>query len=274
MSVGRLSFWQQNALFWNRSQLREQALSQSRALITAMGNVASNQARGLASIATQKALDRTKAAIQSALQDAQKSSQNAAAASGAAGAAKAAPTKSAPAIGTGTVPLSASTSLLALGIIPNGTITVSDNTFTTTYASNGKDTVGDLINAINAQKPGNANAAAWLDGKGHLVVSGRTDFDKISVGGGYAGQVGFGAKNSSFQPATPPKATVAPSASGGANSGASAAANSSTASGTNNAAGVSQSAPRNSAPALQSLGTAEFFLAANGQLGTTVNTLA
>ena len=47
------------------------------------------------------------------------------------------------------MPLSANTALLTLGIPKNGTITVSDGTNTTTFASTGTDTVGDLINAIN-----------------------------------------------------------------------------------------------------------------------------
>ena len=45
--------------------------------------------------------------------------------------------------GTGTVPVTASTSLITLGIIPNAKVTVTDGTNTTIYISTGKDTVGD-----------------------------------------------------------------------------------------------------------------------------------
>ncbi len=61
------------------------------------------------------------------------------------------------------MPLTASTSLVTLGIIAKGTITVGDGTNTTTYASTGSDTVGDLLNAINKNAYGNAQVAAWLD---------------------------------------------------------------------------------------------------------------
>ena len=97
----------------------------------------------------------------------------------------------APAIATGTVPLTASTSLVTLGIIAKGTITVADGSNTTTYASTGSDTVGDLLNAINKNAYGNAQVAAWLDSCGKLVISGKDDTSMITIGGTNAANVGL-----------------------------------------------------------------------------------
>jgi len=294
MSVGSISFWQQDQNFWNRVQKEDQTQATSAALITAMGDAITTRSQGLSSIANQTALNRVNtaltAAIQTQLQSAQSgstssssgsSTSSSSANSSASTSSAPVATFSSPAIGTGTVPLTAGTQLQSLGIIPGGAITVSDNTFTTTYTSTGTDTIGDLISAINSGKAGNANVAAWLDGNGHLVISGKTDFDSVTVGGAYAANVGFGASNDSFEPTTPPAATssstsssASGTASGASGTGTTASASSGTgtagSSGTTSASSTS-SGLLNSALALNTGGTAEFLLAANGLAGTLLN---
>ena len=101
------------------------------------------------------------------------------------------------------MPLTASTSLVTLGIIAKGTITVADGSNTTTYASTGSDTVGDLLNAINKNAYGNAQVAAWLDSSGKLVISGKDDTSMITVGGTNAANFGFATGHTFFQPTAP-----------------------------------------------------------------------
>ena len=193
-SLGSVSFWQQDQNYWNQAQQQAQSAAASTALITTMGNLQTNKVRGLASLANELALSRVNAQLQAALQSAQQTSQSGSSTSGS-------QTSSAgsPATGTGTAPLTAGTSLLTLGIPPTGTVTVSDGTNTTTYSSTGTDTVGDLVNALNQKNVyGNAQVAAWLNSSGQLVISGLNVTDPVSVGGTFASNVGFGAKNSSF----------------------------------------------------------------------------
>ena len=208
-SLGSVSFWQQDQNNWNQAQQQAQSAAASNALITAMGNLQTNKVRGLASLANELALSRVNAQLQAALQSAQQTSQSGSSTSGS-------QTSSAgsPATGTGTVPLTAGTSLLTLGIPPTGTVTVSDGTNTTTYSSTGTDTVGDLVNALNQPNVyGNAQVAAWLNSSGQLVIHGLNDTDPVSVGGTFASDVGFGANNSSFQPTAPTRAASTASAS-------------------------------------------------------------
>jgi flagellar hook protein FlgE len=61
----------------------------------------------------------------------------------------------APATGTGTNTMLATTTLLSLGINSGDQITVSDGTNTTTYTSTGSDTVQDLMDYINSGASGN-----------------------------------------------------------------------------------------------------------------------
>ena len=156
MSVQSLSFWQQDQNFWSQGKTQAQASAASDALITTMGSAVTNEVRGLASIANKSALDRVNTALTAAIQSVLQQSQ-----SGSSTSSRRHPrplpvppdfqvsSGPAPATELGTVPLSATTSLLTLGIPPSGTITVNDGTNTTTYASSGTDTVGDVINAIN-----------------------------------------------------------------------------------------------------------------------------
>lgn len=283
MSVGSISFWQQDANFWNRSQVETQSLAQSDALITVMGNAITAEAQGLASIANQTALNRVNsqltAAIQSAVHGtaASSTSSSSSSSSGSSTASGKAPVPGAPASGTGTAPLSTSTSLFTLGILAKGQISVSDGTKTTFYKSTGTDTVGDLINAINANVFGNANVAAGLNDKGQLVLTAKTNTATIIVGGAYAPNIGFGGGNNTFLPTAP--ASHAASATGSSSNAAAGAA----AAGTHSTAGssklsgstpASSGIPSNSAFALQTGGTAALLLASNGGAGSLVNLLA
>jgi hypothetical protein len=296
MGIGSISFWQQDQNYWTRVQQQDQTQSTSAALITAMGNAVTTRSQGLSSLANQTALSRVNTALTAAIQgelqatqsgstssSSNSSTSSSSASSSSSSSSTPVATFSSPAIGTGTVPLTAGTQLQSLGIIPGGAITVSDNTFTTTYVSTGTDTVGDLINAINTSTGGNANVAAWLNSSGDLVISGKTDFDSVTVGGAYALNVGFGASNDSFQPTTPPSATSSTSSSsnssGSATSSSATGSSSSSGTGTAGSSGTTStgSAPSgllNSSLALQTGGTAEFLLASNGLAGTLLNMIA
>jgi flagellar hook protein FlgE len=107
------------------------------------------------------------------------------------------------ATGTGTVPnLTDSTTLLSLGIAAGDKIKIGDGTNTTTYTSTGTDTVGSLINAINAGTAGNAAVTATLK-NGNLVLTGNNDTATISVtgtGANDASDLGFGTGNNTFSP--------------------------------------------------------------------------
>jgi hypothetical protein len=272
-SVGSTSFWQQDQDFWNQAQSSAQSSALSNTLISAMGDLMSNQAKGLAAISTKEAQTRVQAQLVAALQSAVQASQ-----AGSSGSASNTSNNGSPAIGTGTVPLSTSTSLLTLGIPENGTITVSDGTNTTTFSSTGTDTVGDLINAINNPNVAtNAQVTASLDSSGHLVLTGANDKDSVSVGGVFASDVGFGGKNDSFQPTAP---TTNSSTASAASSSSSTAASST--SGASSSTGSSITTPSsapaavlfNSSYALQTGGTAETLLASTGQVGSLLNRFA
>jgi hypothetical protein len=282
MGIGSISFWQQDQNFWSQAQSQSQSSAQSDALITAVGSLMTNEVKGLASIANKSALDRVNAqftaALQSAVQSATASPDASTSSSSSVGS---------PAIGTGTVPLSANTSLITLGIPAGGKITVSDGTNTTTYASTGTDTVADLIGAINKTVYGNAQVNATLNDSGQLVLTGNSVTDSVTVGGLFASNIGFGTTNSSFQPTAP----TAPTSSTASSSGTAGSSTTSTSSSSSSAAasstssassstGSSTTAPTNSAVffnssyALQTGGTAETLLAGSGLGGSLLNLLA
>jgi hypothetical protein len=287
MSVGSISFWQQDANYWNRSQTETQSLAQSDALITIMGNAITAEAQGMASIANQTALNRVNtqltAAIQSVLQGSTASSTASTSASSTGSSASAstssgsAPVPGAPASGTGTAPVLTSTSLFTLGILAKGQITVSDGTNMTTYTSTGTDTVGDLINAINANVFNHANVAAGLNGKGQLTLTAKDSTATIFVGGAYAPNVGFGGSNDKFLPTAPAPVAASPSSSSPNAAAGSAAAGTNHATGSSKQSGstpTSSGIPTNSAFALQTGGTAALLLASSGGAGSLVNLLA
>ncbi len=266
-SIGSISFWQQDQNYWSNVQAENQAQSASTALISSMGAAVSNEAQGIASITNKEALDRVNAQLTAALQSAVQASQ------GTSSSGATSPTTGSPATGTGTVPLSPTTALLTLGIPQNGTITVSDGTNTTTYASTGTDTVGDLIYAINNPNiAANAQVTATLNSSGQLVLTGKNDTDSISVGGVFASNVGFSANNDSFQP-TAPTPSFSSSSSSTASSSTSTASNSA-ASSTAGSSASSTGILNNSALALQTGSTAETLLSNSGLTGSLVDLLA
>jgi hypothetical protein len=254
-SIGSVSFWQQDQNYWQTVQTENQATSATSALISSMGSAMTTKARGIASIANQEALARVQAQLTDALQSALAQTQ----AASASGSSSTSPNGS-PAIGTGTVPVTAATSLTTLRIPPNSTFTVSDGTNTNTYTSTGTDTVADLINGLNATGPTAANVVTYLDNSGHIDVTGTNNTVSVSVGGTFASNIGFGAENDSFQP-------VAPAASSSSSSGSSSSSSASSSSGTRTAPASLQNTATafNSSAALQTGSTAESLLG-NGTL--------
>jgi hypothetical protein len=284
-SVGSVSFWQQDQNYWSQVQQNNQTLSQNSTVISQMFGASTTLATGLASIANQTALSRVNtaltAAVQSALNPSSTSSSPSSSASTASSSTSSpstsAVTFAAPATGTGTVPLTSGTSLPGLGFLTRGNFTVSDGTYTTTYQSTGSDTVGNLISALNANAPGNAQVTAYLNGSGNLVIASKNLTDTVSVSGDYASALGFGSNNSTFTPTAPASAassTSAASSSSGTSTGSSSSGSSSGASSTGASASPPSGIPLNSAFALQTGGTAELLLASNGSSGSLVNLLA
>jgi len=278
ISVGSGSFRQQDQNFWARSQQITQAQTLSSTVIDQMFGASSTLTTGLASIANQTALDRVNTALSAAVQGAlnpgstastasspTSSSASSASSASSSSSAAAAPVVAAPAIGTGTVPLTSGTSLLGLGFLTRGNFTVSDGTYSTTYQSTGTDTVGDLISAINSGAPGNAQVRAWLNGSGNLVITSQNKNDTVSVSGDYAAALGFGSTNATFAPTKPP-----PISHPVVSSSTSATSGSASKSTATPASGIAS----NSALALQTGGTAELLLASSGLAGSIVNILA
>ena len=273
-SVGSVSFWQQDQNFWNQAQASSQASAASDALISAMGSLMANQAKGLASIATKTAQDRVNAQFKAALQSAEQTLT----ASSATSSSSQASSIGAPATGTGTVPLTATTALITLGIPGNGKVTVNDGTNTTTYTSTGTDTVADLITAINKTAYGHAQVTASLNATGQLVLIGNNVTASITVGGLFASNIGFGPSNSSFQPKapTPSTATTASSSTTSGSSGSSTTSSAASSASSSTASSTLAAKPVlfNSSYALQTGGTAETLLASSGLSGSLVNLLA
>jgi hypothetical protein len=279
-SIGGVSFWQQDQNYWASAQQGGQNQAQSAAVISQMFGASTTLATGLASIANQTALDRVNtaltAAVQSALNPSSTSSTTSSSASTASSSTSSASTPAvtfaAPASGTGTVPLTSGTSLLGLGFLTRGNFTVSDGTYTTTYQATGTDTVGNLIGALNANAPGNAQITAYLNGSGNLVITSKNLTDTVSVSGDYASALGFSSSNSTFTPTAPPPPPSAASATSGSSSTSS--GSSSSASSSSGSASPSSGIARNSALALQTGGTAELLLASSGLTGTLLDMLA
>src|SRR5580704_7654660 len=224
-SVGSVSFWQQDQNYWTRVQQSDQKQSQSATVISQMFSASSTLATGLASIANQTALDRTNnaltAAVQSVLNPSSTSSSSSTASSSTSSASNPTVTFAAPATGTGTVPLTSGTSLPGLGFLTRGNFTVSDGTYTTPYQSTGSDTVGDLVSAINANAPGNAQVTAYLNGSGNLVITSKNLTDTVSVSGDYASALGFGSNNATFAPTAPSPPPSSPASASGSSTSSS-----------------------------------------------------
>jgi hypothetical protein len=292
-SIGGVSFWQQDQNYWSSAQQDSQTQAQSATVINQMFGASTTLATGLASIANQTALSRVNTALTAAVQSALNTASSSSSTSSASTSSTTSPstsasstptvTAAAPATGTGTVPLTSGTSLLGLGFLTRGNFTVSDGTYSTTYQATGSDTVGDLVSAINAGAPGNAQVAAWLNGSGDLVITSKNLTDTVTVSGDYAAALGFGSSNATFTPTAPsppPSGTSATSGSSSSSSssststGSSSSGSSSSTSSTSTSASPSSGIPINSAFALQTGGTAELLLASSGSAGSIVNLLA
>jgi hypothetical protein len=285
-SIGSVSFWQQDQNYWSKTQSDASQQATSASVIDNMFGASTTLATGLASIANQTALNRVNTALTAAVQSAlnpsstsSSSSSSTSSSSNSSVASAATPplvTPPSPATGTGTTTLTGGASLYGLDYTISGTFTVSDGNNTTTYTMAQGDTVGDVINAINSNAAGNANAFAYLNANGNLVITATNATQSITVGGDYAAALGFGGSNSFFAP------TAGSSGANGASSGSSSSTTPSSSSSNTSSTGSSGSSSSsnssgisgNSAFALQTGGTAEILLAGNGSAGSLVNLLA
>jgi hypothetical protein len=265
MSISSVSLWQQDQNFWQQGRAQDQVLAAQSALISNMGAAITNRESGLSSIANQAALSRVNnqiAADEKALQTAS--------ASGSGSSGSSAPKGPAPATAIGTTPLTTSTPLSTLGIPPNGTITVSDGTNTTTYSSTGTDTIASLIGAINANVAGNAYVTASLNGKGNLVITGKNQKESVIVGGTFASDVGFRPGNQTFQPTA-----GSPSSSSSSASSATSGASASTGATTSGSTGISTKTSKalQAVTNAETVTTAASLLAQSGVSGNLVDML-
>jgi hypothetical protein len=284
MSIQSISFWQQDQNFWANGKAQSQAASANDTLINVMANAETNLGKGLAAIANEAALNRVSdqitSIVQQALQSAgvsapsTSSSGGSASTSSSSSSSKAATssTTASPAVGTGTVPLTTSTPLSSLGILPGGTVTVGTGARTTTYTSTGTDTVADLLNAINFDLPTNANVTAELNIKGQLVITSRDTKSAIFIGGSGidAAAVGFRVGNNTFLPKKAAASSIASTQSSSSSSGTA----SSTTSAKTSTKSTSTALPTNLALAEQGVSSAAGILSAAGVAGTLIDLLA
>ena len=276
MSIGSVSFWQQDYNYWHsdsfysqdQNYLQDQrALDQQQsnetALFTTMGDSVTLQTTGLAQIATQEAQARVNKQIA-----ADEAELNGLSGTGSSSSSTT-PAGPAPATGTGTVPLTTSTPLSTLGILAGGTFSINDGTNITKYTSTGDDTVADLINAINS---GPAFVTASINGNGRLVITARNTKDIVTVegSGNDAAALGFGTGNNSFTPKTP--ASNASSSSTTSSSSAAAASSTGTSSPTTSSGSSTSTAVSTIGQEISS--SAASILSASGVSGSLVDMLA
>jgi hypothetical protein len=238
MSISSLgstpSFWQQDQSYWQQAQSNDSSTAATDSVINAMSSAETSLGKGLAGIANRTALNRVNsqltAAIQSILSGGTGSSSASSTGSSSSSSSSSKST-AAPATGTGTATLSINTPLSNLGVLAGGSITISAGPNMTSYTSTGADTVGDLMNAINADDYGNAAVTASLNSHGSLVLTSKNDSDTIAVGGVYAGNIGFGVTNDTFAPTKgTPSSSTAPTTSSDAGTSATSSASKSTSS--------------------------------------------
>jgi hypothetical protein len=279
MSVGSISFWQQDQTYWQQAQAQSQASSADAALINVMGQAEVNEAKGKASIANQTALSRVNnqitALVQQILQgNSTSSSSDTSSSSSSSSTSSSSSNSAAPATGTGTVILTTSTPLSSLGIYAGAQINISAGANLTTYVSTGTDTVADLINAFNVDLPTNAQVTASLNSKGQLVITSRNDTNTFVVGGYYAANIGFGVNNNTFSPT---KATSSSSTSSTSSSSSNAASDTSSSSNSSTkgaSTSSSESKTTVSSLASENISTAASLLSADGVAGSLVDLLA
>jgi hypothetical protein len=204
MSIGSIgsstSLWQQDQNYWNDQQSEASTTAATSSLITAMSNAMVTQAKGLASIANQTALNRTNSQLTAAIQNILSGGSTSSSDSSASSTSSSSVSAASPATGVGTASLTTSTTLASLGIPAGGSFTISSGGDTTTYASTGSDTVGNVLTAINQDYVGNAPVTASLNSSGRLVLKSKNDTNIIAVAGVYAGNIGFGTTNDNFKP--------------------------------------------------------------------------
>jgi len=219
MSVGGIgnsqSFWQQDQAYWSQQKSSSNSVAATDSVINAIGTAESKLGRGLASIANRTALNRVNSQLSAAIQSLLDGSTSTSSSSSASSASSGSATSTAkPATGVGTAPLTTSTPLWELGVQPGGQITVSAGANTTTYASTGSDTVGDLMLALNNKQYGNAQVTASLNARGDMVITSNNTTDTVTVAGTYASNIGFKPGNRTFKPtgspATPATTSTTP----------------------------------------------------------------
>jgi flagellar hook-associated protein len=276
MSIGAIgstpSFWQQDQSYWQQAQENDNSTSATDSVINAIGSAETNLGKGLASIANQTALSRVhsqlSAAIQNILNGNTGSSSSSSSGASSSSSSNSSPS---PATGAGTAALSISTPLSLLGILAGGTITICAGANTTTYRSTGTDTVGDLMNAINANDFGNAAVTASLSRNGRLVLTSKNDTDTITVGGIYASNIGFAVGKQTF---TPTKGTSSSSTASSGRGTSAPAANAASSTSNGNSTSRANGKKSYSTEASEMLSSASSLLSDSGDGGSLVDMLA
>jgi hypothetical protein len=267
MSIGGIgstpSFFDQDQAFWSNAKAQSAEQSAANALINVMGAAQVNKAKGLAAIANGAALKRVNSL---GVTPGSSTSSSSGTTSSSSSTGSSASTKVQAASGTGTVPVTTTTTLASLGILPGGTISFGDGGGNTTvYTSTGSDSIGDLINAINN---GPAFLSASINSSGRLTVTARDTKKSVVVTGSGtdAAAIGFGNTNNTFQP-------VQPTASSSATSSSSTSASAST---STNSSTASSSSKTGYVPSVSQLNasSAASILSANGVSGTLVDMLS
>ena len=267
MGIGSIStsFWQQDQSYWQSAQSNSNTISSTDSIINAMSAAETSQGKGLASIANKAALNRTNSQLTAAIENLLNGTTGSTSSGSTGASSSSSGTAAAPAKATGTAALSTSTPLSLLGVLAGGTITVGAGPNTTSYTSTGTDTVGDLLNAINANDYGNAAVNASLNSHGNLVITAKNATTSIFIGGLYASNVGFGVGHQTF---TPTK--------GSGSSSASTSSSSTTASTSAKSTSSSTAKPATSytTVASETSSSAASLLSDSGVSGTLVNMLA
>ena len=278
MSIGSIgstpSFWQQDQSFWGQQQSASNSQAATDSVISAISSAETSLGKGLASIANKTALSRVNsqltAAIQNLLDSAEGSSSTSASSTSASSASSGSTASAAkPATAVGSAPLSISTPLSQLGIPAGATFTVSAGGNTTTYATTGSDTVGDLMAALNNHQYGNAQVTASLNATGDLVIKSNNATDTVTIGGVYASNIGFKPGDRTFKPTG---STASPAISSAAAAASTASASSSKSSTTSSASSTAKKSYTTTSSLMQS--TAASVLSDSGAGGTLVDMLS
>lgn len=273
MGIGSIgsatSFWEQDQNYWNEQKSYASSAAASNSLINAMATAETNLGKGLASIANQTALSRVNSQLTAAIQSILSGSATTSGSTSSSSSSGSSTSSASPATGTGTAPVTTSTPLTSLGIPAGGTITISAGGHTTTYASTGSDTVGDLMSAINEDYFGNAPVTASLNRDGELVLTSKNDTATITVGGVYASNIGFGVGHNTFEPTK-----TSSSASSSSSPSSTTSASSATASSASSATSTSKSSKSYTTPASETASSAASLLSDSGAGGSLVDMLA